>query len=54
MGWADANLKHIMLDHGVPSDALFTEHIKRGEGGVWFCHGARKPKTWTNTRRRAA
>ena len=43
MGWANANLKQIMLDHGVPEDALFVEHIKRGEGGLWFCHGARKP-----------
>jgi hypothetical protein len=54
MGWADADLKQIMLGHGVPDDALFVEHIKRGEGGVWFCHGARKPRNWASTARRAA
>ena len=54
MGWADADLKQIMRDQGIPDDALFAEHIKPGEGGVWFCHGARKPKTWVNARRRAA
>ncbi len=54
MGWADADLKQIMRDHGVPEDSMISEHIKRGEGGVWFCHGARKPKTWTNAQRRAA
>ena len=54
MGWADANLKQIMRDHGVPDDALFAEYIKRGEGGLWFCHGARKPKTWSTAGRRAA
>lgn len=54
MGWADADLKRIMKDAGIPDDAMFAEHMKRGEGGVWFCHGARKPKTWVKPVRRAA
>jgi len=54
MGWADADLKQIMREHGVPEDAMFAEHVRRGEGGVWFCHGARKPKTWVNAKKRAA
>jgi SAM-dependent methyltransferase len=54
MGWADANLKQIMTDHGIPVDASFAEPMKRGEGGVWYCHGARKPRNWVNTQKRAA
>jgi SAM-dependent methyltransferase len=54
MGWADADLKGIMRAAGVPDDALFAEPIKRDDGGVWFCHGARKPKDWSSTARRAA
>ncbi|MSO98698.1 MAG: methyltransferase domain-containing protein [Rhodospirillaceae bacterium] len=54
MGWADANLKQIMRDHGIPDEAIFAEHIARDAGGAWFCHGARKPKTWSNIKRRAA
>jgi len=54
MGWADADLKAIMRDAGVPEEALFAEHIRRDDGGVWFCHGARKPQSRVNVRRRAA
>jgi SAM-dependent methyltransferase len=54
MGWADADLKQIMRDHGVPESVMFAEHLRRGEGGVWFCHGARKPKDWVKSRKKAA
>ncbi len=54
MGWADANVQQIMKDAGVPDDAMFAEHIRRDEGGVWFCHGMRKPKNWVNPQKKAA
>jgi SAM-dependent methyltransferase len=54
MGWADADLKAIMSAAGVPADASFAEHIKRDDGGAWFCHGARKPTNWVGAARRAA
>ncbi|MBL8644909.1 MAG: class I SAM-dependent methyltransferase [Rhodospirillaceae bacterium] len=54
MGWADADVKKIMRDAGVPDEAMFAEHMRRDEGGVWFCHGMRKPKTWSKSQRRAA
>lgn len=54
MGWADADLRQIMRDHGVPDAEIFVDHIKRGEGGVWFCHGAHKPKNWVSANKRAA
>ncbi|MDX2142642.1 MAG: class I SAM-dependent methyltransferase [Rhodospirillaceae bacterium] len=54
MGWADADLKGIMRAAGVPDDASFAEHLRRDDGGVWFCHGAHKPKNWVGTARRAA
>lgn len=54
IGWADANVKQIMRDAGVPEDAMFAEHLRRDEGGVWYCHGARKPKTWAKPVTRAA
>jgi SAM-dependent methyltransferase len=53
MGWADANVKGLMGEAGVPADAMFAEHLRPPEGGnVWFCHGARKPQS-TPARRAA-
>ena len=44
MGWADADVRQIMLDQGYPEEAIITEHVPRGHGpGDWFLHGARKP-----------
>jgi ubiquinone/menaquinone biosynthesis C-methylase UbiE len=54
MGWADANVKQIMADAGLPDEATFADHIRRDEGGVWYCHGFRKPKTWVKPQRKAA
>ncbi|MBL8628392.1 MAG: class I SAM-dependent methyltransferase [Rhodospirillaceae bacterium] len=54
MGWADANVKQIMHDAGVPDDMMFAEHMRRDEGGVWYCHGLRKPKNWAKPQKKAA
>jgi hypothetical protein len=55
MGWADADLKSIMRDIGIPEDAMFAEHMgSGGPMGKWFCHGARKPKSWSAKVKRAA
>ena len=44
MGWADANVRSLMRDAGVPEDAMIAENMRPPEGGVpWFCHGGRKP-----------
>ena len=44
MGWADANVKGILHDIGVPDETAFAEQIRPPEGGnAWFCHGGRKP-----------
>ncbi|MCB2108794.1 MAG: class I SAM-dependent methyltransferase [Rhodobacteraceae bacterium] len=53
MGFADADFKGIMNKIGIPADAMFAQHLGKG-AGVWFCHGARKPKDWSAKTTRAA
>ncbi len=44
MGWADADVRGIMTELGVPVETMFAEHMRPPEGGnPWFCHGGRKP-----------
>ncbi len=51
MGWADANVKGILHDIGVPDETAFAEYMRPPEGGpAWFCHGGRKAQTTTNRR----
>ncbi len=51
MGWADANVKGILQNIGVPDDTAFAEYMRPPEGGAaWFCHGGRKPLTSKNRR----
>ena len=54
MGWADADLKGIMRNIGIPADASFAQHMGEGPNGRWFCHGARKPKDWSAKTAKAA
>jgi SAM-dependent methyltransferase len=54
MGWADADLKGIMREIGIPEAESFAENMSEGPGGRWFCHGARKPKDWSEKSAKAA
>ena len=43
-GWAEADVRTIMLELGYPEENLFAEHVQRSPSGpVWFVHGVRKP-----------
>jgi ubiquinone/menaquinone biosynthesis C-methylase UbiE len=44
MGWADADVRRLMDEAGVPSECQFTDYVTPPErGSPWFCYGARKP-----------
>ena len=44
MGFADSDVRQIMLGKGYPPDAVIADHAPRSTGpGHWFVHGARKP-----------
>ncbi len=45
MGWADADVRGHMRAAGFRDDETIAEHIIRGEGGAWFCHGGRKTES---------
>lgn len=44
-GWAEADVRALMLEAGYPDSAIIAEHTRReGQAGpAWFLHGARKP-----------
>jgi SAM-dependent methyltransferase len=43
-GWAEADVRALMLDAGYPESGIIAEHAQRNETGpAWFVHGARKP-----------
>jgi len=46
MGWADADVRRLMSDAGIPVAAQFVDYVAPPErGSPWFCYGARKPAT---------
>jgi hypothetical protein len=44
-GWAEADVRALMLEAGYPESVIIAEHARReGQAGpAWFLHGARKP-----------
>ena len=55
MGWADADVRGLMSDAGVPEECQVAEHRLRGNtAGHWFVHGAHKPADWTAGQSKAA